>query len=116
MKAYFEEVILHFIRKQTNTHTLYDCRDIGGFLQVTILWIHTIHQNLHRAQWAGVGNNIDYRDNRFVYGYMTQPLSSLPRHAHRLVLGGVLSWMVSLVVAAVWCVQLVVPCVCYLAF
>ena len=47
----------------------YDCRDIGGFLEVTLVWIHSIHKNLCRTQWSPVGNNIDFRDNRFVYGY-----------------------------------------------
>ena len=53
-----------------NTNMLYDCRDIGGFLKVTFLWIHPIHQNLCRTQWPRVDNNIDYRNNRFVYGYV----------------------------------------------
>ena len=38
---------------------LYDCRDIGGFLEVTLVWIHPIHQILCRTQWSRVGNNID---------------------------------------------------------
>ena len=38
---------------------LYDCRDIGGFLEVALVWIH---QNLYRTQWPRVGNNIDSRD------------------------------------------------------
>ena len=38
---------------------LYDGRDIGGFLEVTLVWIHHIHQNLRRTQWPRVGNNID---------------------------------------------------------
>ena len=53
---------------------LYDCRDIGGFPEVTLVWIHPIHRNLHRTQWPRVGNNIDSRDNRFVYGYVTLSL------------------------------------------
>ena len=61
-------------RNKQNTHMLYDCRDIGGFLEVTLLWIHPIHQNLCRTQWPRVGNEIDSRDNRFVYGYVTLPL------------------------------------------
>ena len=52
---------------------LYECRDIGGFLGVTLLWIHPIHQHLCRTQWPRVGNNIGCRDNRFVYGYVTSP-------------------------------------------
>ena len=61
-------------RNNRNTHMLYDCRDIGGFLEVTLVWIHPIHQNLNRTQWPRVDNNIDTRDNRFVYGYVTLPL------------------------------------------
>ena len=53
---------------------LYESRDIGGFLGVTLFWIHTIHQNLYRTQWPRVGNNVDYRDNTLVYGYATRPL------------------------------------------
>ena len=53
---------------------LYDCRDIGGYLEIPFLWIHPIHQNLCRTQWPRVGNNIDYRDNRFVYYYVIVPL------------------------------------------
>ena len=53
---------------------LYDCIDIGGFFEVTLLWIHPIHQNLCKTQWSRVGENIDFRDNKFVYGYMTKPL------------------------------------------
>ena len=51
----------------------YDCRGIGGFLEVTSVWIHPIHQNLCRTQWPRVGNNIDSRDNRFVYGRLRDP-------------------------------------------
>ena len=51
-------------RNKRDTHMLYDCRDIGGFLEVTLVWIHPIHQNLYRTQWPRVGNNIDFRDNR----------------------------------------------------
>ena len=47
---------------------------IGGFLEVTLVWIHPIHQNLCRTQWPRVGNDIDSRDNGFVYGYVTLPL------------------------------------------
>ena len=50
---------------------LCDCRDIGGFLEVAFFWIHPIHQNLCRTQWPRVGDNIYYRNNRFVYGYVT---------------------------------------------
>ena len=46
-----------------NTHMLYNCKDIDGFLEVTSLWVHAIHQNLCRTQWPCVGNNIDSRDN-----------------------------------------------------
>ena len=53
---------------------LYDCRDIGGFLEASLVWIHPIHQNLYRTQWSRVGNNVDSRDSRFVYGYVTLPL------------------------------------------
>ena len=55
---------------------LYDCRDIGGFLEVTSLWIHPIHQNLCRTQWPRVHNNIDCSHNRFVYGYVILSLYS----------------------------------------
>ena len=34
------------------------------------MWIHPIRPNLCRAQWPRVGNNVDYRDIRFVYGAM----------------------------------------------
>ena len=51
-------------KNKPNTHMLYDCRDIGGFLEVTLLWIHPIHQNLCRTQWPRVGSNIDSRDYR----------------------------------------------------
>ena len=61
-------------RNKRSTRMLYDCRDIGGFLEITYSWSHPIHQNLCRTQWAHVGSNIDYRDNRFVYGYVTLPL------------------------------------------
>ena len=44
------------------------------FLEVTLSWIHPIHQNLCRSQWPRVGSNIDSRDDRFVYGYVTLPL------------------------------------------
>ena len=60
-------------RNKRNTHVLYDCRDIGGFLEVTLVWIHPIHQNIYRTQWPRVGNNIDSRDNGFVYGYVSLP-------------------------------------------
>ena len=53
---------------------LYDWRDIAGFLGVALLWIRPIHQNLCGTQWPRVGNNVDHRDNRFVYGYDTLPL------------------------------------------
>ena len=45
---------------------VYDCRDIDGYLAVTLVWIHPIHQNLCRTQWPRVGNNIDSKDNWFV--------------------------------------------------
>ena len=45
---------------------LYNSRDIGGFLEVTLLQIHQIHQNLNTTQWPREGNNIDDRDNWFV--------------------------------------------------
>ena len=35
-----------------------------------------MHQNLYRTQWPRVGNNVDYRDKRFVYGYVT-PFSAI---------------------------------------
>ena len=57
----------------TYKHIKKNCRDTGGFLEVTLVWIHPIHQNLCRAQWPRVGNNIDSRDNRLVYGYLTLP-------------------------------------------
>ena len=59
-------------RHKRNTQMLYDCRDIGGFLEAILLWIDPIHQNLHRTQRPRVGNNKDSRDNRFVYGYGPQ--------------------------------------------
>ena len=64
-------------RNKRNTHMLYDCRDISGVLEEALVWIHLIHQNLCRTQWLRVGNNIDSRDNRFVYGYVTLPLSQV---------------------------------------
>ena len=39
---------------------VYDCRDISGFLEAILMWIHPIHQNQYRTQWLRVGNNIDY--------------------------------------------------------
>ena len=38
--------------------------------------IHPILQNLNlcTTQWPRVGNNIDYRDNRFVEGYVSLPI------------------------------------------
>ena len=54
-------------RESYETLILYDCRDIGGFLEVTFLWIYPIYKNLCRLQWLRVGINIDYRDNSFVY-------------------------------------------------
>ena len=59
-----ESVIL-----KMDSHVSYDCRDIGRFLEVTLEWIHPIHQNLCRTGWQRVGNNVDSRNNRFVYGY-----------------------------------------------
>ena len=53
---------------------LYDCTDVGEFLEVTSLLIHPINQNLCRIQRPYVGNDIDQRDNRFVCGYVTLPL------------------------------------------
>ena len=41
---------------------------------VTLVGMHPIHQILCRTQWPRVGNNIDSRDSRFVYGYVTLPL------------------------------------------
>ena len=61
-------------RNKQNIHMLHDCRDIGGFLEVTLLLIHPIHQNLYRIQWPRVDNNIDHRDNRLVYGYVSLSL------------------------------------------
>ena len=61
-------------RNKQNTAIMCDCREIGGFLEVTLVWIHPIHQNPCRTQWPRVGNNIDSRDNRFVYDYVTLPL------------------------------------------
>ena len=54
-------------RNKRNTQVLHDCKDIGGFLKVALVWIHPIHQNLCRTQLPRVGNNIDSRDNRFNY-------------------------------------------------
>ena len=45
---------------------LYDCRDIGVFLEVSLVWC--------RTPWPRVGNNIDSRDNRLVYGNVALPL------------------------------------------
>ena len=56
---------------------LYDCKDIDGFLEVSLVWIHPIYQNLYRTQWPRVGNDIDSRDNWFVYGYVTLLISVL---------------------------------------
>ena len=67
-----------------NTHILYDCRENGGFLEVTFLWIHPIHQNLCRMQLPRVDNNIDYRDNKFVYGYDPVSLMKSKFHFHGL--------------------------------
>ena len=50
-----------------NTHMSYYYRATGGFLGITLLWIHPVHQNLCSTQWPRVGNNIDYRENGFVY-------------------------------------------------
>ena len=61
-------------RNKQKTLTLYDCRDIGGFLEATLVWIHSIHNDLYGTQWPRVGNNVNPRDNRFVYGYLTLPL------------------------------------------
>ena len=60
-------------RNKRNTH---DCRDIGGFLEVILVWIHPIHKNLCRTQWPRVGNNMDSRDNSFIYDYRTLPLKA----------------------------------------
>ena len=51
-----------------------ECRDIGEYLEVFLSWIQPIHQNLSGTQWSRVGNNKDYRDKRFVYGYVALPL------------------------------------------
>ena len=32
---------------------------------------------LYRTQWLRVGNNMDSRDNRFDYAYVTLPLKSI---------------------------------------
>ena len=55
-------------RNKPYAHLFSDCKDIGGFLEVTLSWIHPIHQNQSRRQWSRVGKNIEYRDNKFVYG------------------------------------------------
>ena len=65
-------------RNKQTTHTVYmsyDC-NIGGFLEATLVWIHSILQNLCRtqSQWPRVANNIDPRDNMFVYSFVTLPL------------------------------------------
>ena len=44
---------------------------MDGFLEVTLVWIHPIHRNLCKTQWPRVGNNIDSRDNMFVYGFVS---------------------------------------------
>ena len=44
-----------------HSHTLHDCREMGGSVDVTLLWIHPIHQNLCRIQWPRVGNNIEMK-------------------------------------------------------
>ena len=49
---------------------LCDCKDIGGLLDVTFLWIHPIYQNLYRTQWPRVGNNIDSRDFHFISSFI----------------------------------------------
>ena len=73
---YFELLFLNCYswRNKQSIHMLYDCRDIGWLLEVAFVWIHPIHQNLCRTQWPRVSNNIDSRDSRFVYGYVTLSL------------------------------------------
>ena len=72
LRGYFEDGLLNFVEKQTDNRMLYDYRDIDGFLVVTFLWIHPIYKNLCRTKWPHMGDNIDFRDNRFITGYMTQ--------------------------------------------
>ena len=55
-------------RNKRNTRMLYDCRDIGRLLDVTLLWIQPHPPKSVQNTWPRVGNNIDSRDNRFVYG------------------------------------------------
>ena len=55
---------------------LYDCRDIGGFLEVTLLWIHPIHKYLYRTQWPRVDNNMDSKDNMCLRLLDPAPLDS----------------------------------------
>ena len=35
---------MNFLEKQ-NIQMLYDCKDIGGFLELTLLLVYTTHQN-----------------------------------------------------------------------
>ena len=54
---------------------LYDCRDTGGFFDVTVLWISLYPPTFLQNTMATCGQQYkNYRDNRFVYGYVTKPL------------------------------------------
>ena len=44
MKVLFEDGLLNIAEKEGNIHTLHYCTDIDGFLEVTLLWTHLIHQ------------------------------------------------------------------------
>ena len=70
MNMLFLRWTLALSREQQNTQMLYNCRGNGVFLEVTLEWIHSIHQNLCTTHWTLVGNNIDSRDNMFVNGYV----------------------------------------------
>ena len=70
---YFSQNESVILKMDSCTHMLWDCRDIGGFLEVPLVWIHPIHQNLCRRQWPKVGNNTYPRDTMFTYSYVTMP-------------------------------------------
>ena len=62
---------LVFRRETTETLT---CCTIAEILVDGFLEVHPIHRNLCSTQLLRVGNNIDSRDNRFVYGSVTPSL------------------------------------------
>ena len=74
MKVSFCRLTLELQRETNETLICCTIAEILVDLEVTLLWIHPIHKNLCRTQWPRVDNNIDYRDNRFVYGYVRKPI------------------------------------------